>query len=539
MKKLLLLFISVFFALGTTVAEDKKDETKPAEFGLSKANPADGASIMQSVYNISLEFTKDVEATLPEGGIEVKNEAGDVVFKLTSFMVSEYIPKNTVILLFEQKLIVDEKEGEKWVDQWIEAPGKYSYTIPAGCIKSVDGEEFPEQTFTFTIASELAIENISPAVGANVEKLENITFTFAEEIAVASVNNMAIVDNYWTPVAFIKSAVIGEDKKSVTLELESPITNPGTYNLDIYPSTFVSVNGNANAYKSIYFNVVSLAPSYSLNYNDGDRVKEIGNLEITFENVKNVELVEGAKDAKIFLPNDNNVNGTAVVEGNKITISFDADLTAEGEYIYTVPAGYFKMDGVENEKIEVTVELYKFTIESLAVVSVTPVEGAVEQIEKIIIEFNQKVQLSMNENWQQISREIKLTSGDKEYTLTYNPTSNAGNKLEYLVNAEWNGYEYAATPVVEEGTYTLNLADIVVDHAAESYIDEWGYNATKWHSEKQSVEGTYSWTIAAASIDNIELEEGEQVIYDLTGRRVEKINNAGIYIVNGKKVIVK
>ena len=51
--------------------------------------------------------------------------------------------------------------------------------------------------------------------------------------------------------------------------------------------------------------------------------------------------------------------------------------------------------------------------------------------------------------------------------------------------------------------------------------------------------GTYSWTIAAASIDNIELEEGEQVIYDLTGRRVEKINNAGIYIVNGKKVIVK
>jgi hypothetical protein len=195
MKKLLLLFISVFFALGTTVAEDKKDETKPAEFGLSKANPADGASIMQSVYNISLEFTKDVEATLPEGGIEVKNEAGDVVFKLTSFMVSEYIPKNTVILLFEQKLIVDEKEGEKWVDQWIEAPGKYSYTIPAGCIKSVDGEEFPEQTFTFTIASELAIENISPAVGANVEKLENITFTFAEEIAVASANNMAIVDN--------------------------------------------------------------------------------------------------------------------------------------------------------------------------------------------------------------------------------------------------------------------------------------------------------------------------------------------------------
>ena len=453
-------------------------------------------------------------------------------------MVNEYMPKSTVILQFEQKLIVDEKEGEKLVDQWIEAPGKYSYTIPAGCIKSVDGEEFPERTFTFTIVSELAFENISPAVGDTVEKVENITFTFAEEIASVNVGAISFFSPDWNPIK-IEGATISEDKKSVTLELAAPLTAAGTYNLDIYPNTFVSVNNTANAYKNIYFNVVSLAPSYSLNYKAGDKVKEIGNLEITFENVQNVELVEGAKDAKIFLPNDKGVDGAATVDGNKITISFDADLTAEGEYIYTVPAGYFKMDGVENEKIEVAIELYKFTIEPLAVVSVTPEEGAVEQIEKIIIEFNQTVQLSMNENWQQISREIKMVSGDKEYTLTYNPTSNAGNKLEYLVNAEWNGYEYAATPVVEEGTYTLNLADIVVDHAAESYTDDWGYPATKWHSEKQSVEGTYSWTIAAASIDNVELEEGEQVIYDLTGRRVEKINNAGIYIVNGKKVIVK
>ena len=521
------------------MAEDKKDENQPQEFGLLNTNPADGASMMGKLNFVALYFTKDVDVTLPEGGIEVKNEAGEVVLRLTDLAVDEYMPKSTVFLLFEKKLIVDEKEGEKWVEQWIDAPGKYSYTIPAGCIKSVDGQEFPEKTVTFTIASELAIENISPAVGANVEKLENITFTFAEEIATANVAGLSILDNSWMPVVYIEGATFSEDKKSVTLKLKTPITAAGTYNLDIYPNTFVSVNGNANTYKSIYFNVVSLAPSYSLNYNDGDRVKEIGNLEITFENVENVELVEGARAAKIFLPNDNNVNGAAVVEGNKITISFDADLTAEGEYIYTVPAGYFKMDGVENEKIEVTVELYKFTIEPLAVVSVTPVEGAVEQIERIIIEFNQTVRLSMNENWQEISREIKLTSGDKEYTLTYNSTSNAGNKIEYLVNAEWNGYKYAATPVVEEGTYTLNLADIVVDHAAESYIDEWGWNDTKWHSEKQSVEGTYSWTIAAASIDNIELEEGEQVIYDLTGRRVEKINNAGIYIVNGKKVIVK
>ena len=34
-------------------------------------------------------------------------------------------------------------------------------------------------------------------------------------------------------------------------------------------------------------------------------------------------------------------------------------------------------------------------------------------------------------------------------------------------------------------------------------------------------------------------KQHDAAIYDLTGRRVENIANAGIYIVNGKKVIVK
>jgi hypothetical protein len=34
-------------------------------------------------------------------------------------------------------------------------------------------------------------------------------------------------------------------------------------------------------------------------------------------------------------------------------------------------------------------------------------------------------------------------------------------------------------------------------------------------------------------------ENGNATIYDLTGRKVENITKAGIYIVNGKKQIVK
>ena len=44
---------------------------------------------------------------------------------------------------------------------------------------------------------------------------------------------------------------------------------------------------------------------------------------------------------------------------------------------------------------------------------------------------------------------------------------------------------------------------------------------------------------AVTNISNITIENGANVIYDLTGRKVNAITTAGIYIVNGKKVLVK
>ena len=41
------------------------------------------------------------------------------------------------------------------------------------------------------------------------------------------------------------------------------------------------------------------------------------------------------------------------------------------------------------------------------------------------------------------------------------------------------------------------------------------------------------------SIEDITVENGANVIYDLTGRKVDAITTTGIYIVNGKKVLVK
>ena len=52
--------------------------------------------------------------------------------------------------------------------------------------------------------------------------------------------------------------------------------------------------------------------------------------------------------------------------------------------------------------------------------------------------------------------------------------------------------------------------------------------------------GTFTFTvIAATAIEGVETEVENDVIYDLSGRRIAEITKCGIYIVNGKKVLVK
>lgn len=542
MKKLLLLFASMFFMLGTSVAQDKgdgKDEGNVA-FGLEYSTPANGEFTF-TVYNIRLKFNKDIVVTMPESGLEVKNNTTGEVVKITRGAVDQWDSK-CAVFEFEKKSVYDEKEGkEELKDQVIETPGEWSYTIPAGCIKSVDGDEFAEQTFTFTIATSMEIESISPADG--VTTLDKIEITFPKPIASVKTSKLSLLDgnNYWMPATntSIKSEVTySEDRKTVTLELTEPITTPGLYGLDFYQGVFLSEDGALNSYKSVVFNVIDPTPSFATNLNDGDQVKELGNLEISFNNVSNIEIVKN--DAiKVWTPSQSKVVGEASKDGNRIIVTFSQELKEEGLYTFHIPAGTFTMDGAPNEEREINVTLYSFVITPLEVVSVTPVEGAVEQIEKIVIEFNQPITLSYNENWQQISREITLKGDKQDYILTYAPSGyGVSNKMEYLVNAVWENNDYSSTPVTEAGTYTLNLKDVVVDYAGESISDEWG-TYYEWHAKNGCVDKSYTWTIADTAIDDVEAENDEKVIYDLTGRRVENITNAGIYIVNGKKVLVK
>lgn len=543
MKKFTLFLISMFCMLGTSMAQENALE-------LQEVIPGNGKSVLNVNY-VQLTFNKDVEMTLPEGGITVNNNTTGESYKLSRLNDSQYLPKNLVVLMFEQKSVTGKDGKEELIDLYPQAPGEYSYTIPAGCIRSTDGEEFAEQTFTFKIAAPLAIESVTPDIENGTTKLEKIEITFNSAISKVDMptSGLTVVDMSWTPVANIKNEVtFSDDRKTVTLELETPVTTPGTYNLDIDQGIFNSEDGGTNEYTSLAFNVFDPTPSFATNFKEGERLKEIGNLEITFKNVNEIKLVEGAEAVVVYMPGEGETTGTATLVNNKITVTFDQEFTEEGYYTFVIPAGMFTMDGVENEEYTVMVELYTFVITPLEVVNVTPVEGAVNQISKIVVEFNQTIYPSYDENWQMISREITLKGDKQDYTLTYAPSSyDVTNKMEYLVNAVWNGYDaYESTPVTEAGTYTLDLASIVVDYAGESYIDEWGYPNTRWHGKNGKCEGTCTWTISGSDTPDtpapgIDLTKAYRV-KDVTNNKYLHVGNYDVHeggATGGVKVEVK
>ena len=531
MRKITLFFMSLFLVLGTAMAQDDN------AFALKSVTPSSDAPVSRVDY-IQLTFTKDVTVKLPQETLFIKGSTTGEEFKISNAMAY-----GSNAIFYVEKVAGTSKTRGKDDEPvtFISTPDTYTFTIPAGVIKSVDNEEFAGQTFTFSILGTFSVASYSPAETTSLEKIE---LTFDTEITEVKMpaSGMVVADFYYTNLVKVKKdAVISEDKKTVTLELEKAITAPGQYFLDIYSGVFIGKDGiNDNA--SLSFNVIDPTPSFVTNYENGSRVEAIGDLEITFNNVKEVKLVENGPKVAAYLPGGGDIEGTATLSDNKITVSF-GQLTEQGEYVFVIPAGMFTMDGVPNEVHELTITLFTLEITPLEIVSITPEADSVAQLDRIVIKFNQPVTLSYDENWWMISQELLITCGDKEYTLTYNPgdwSAGLSDELVYLANAEWTGNEYKSTPITEPGTYSLDLSDLVVDYAAEEGIDEWGYPATIWHAKNKACSGIYTWTVTGeTNVERIKLTEGNQEIYDLLGRRIEKITAAGIYIVNGKKVILK
>ena len=337
---------------------------------------------------------------------------------------------------------------------------------------------------------------------------------------------------------------------------------PGIYTMTIPAGTFVSAQDNniAIAETTLTFNVVAPKPNWWTDYDYTTTVKEFETITISFENVKEVKLNEGVAPM-LYTAAGAEYTGTAELvkevdekEGKttyKIKVSFGEKFSEEDQYYIMIPAEMFTMNNeVSNEEKQINLEiLAPVEVTPLAIESITPKFGENGEFLEVWIVYNQRVFCGNQDNsWSAYA--INLTDADgNQYpmwqkdpldpitwvqvipgnTVVLMPVKLNESGYPYEMNEYW---QYVASPITAPGKYTLNLADVTV---------RYGYDAVAYeYSAGGYCEGTEVITIGDdTAVEGIEAEAENAEIYDLTGRRVEKITNAGIYIVNGVKKVIK
>ena len=423
----------------------------------------------------------------------------------------------------------------------------------------------------------LRLVSTYPSTTEEVENIGSVDFTFSEKVTVVtdiakcleikneanevvaevSLENVAYWENTVYPSILPIDTIWNEYTDEKTGEVVKyaeyvypDLSIPGTYTLTIPAGVFVSAQDNTVTLEetTLTFNVIGRQPTWWTDYDYTTTTREFEKITINFDNTESVKLNDGVIPA-LYSKGGAEYTGTLELitevdekDGKtttKIEITFGEKFTSVDTYYVMIPAGMFTMnDAVDNQEKMLTFAISApVEVTPLEITGITPATSEVGQIEKIIITFNQDIRRAYNpETAQSESYTINLVDANGN-TIVLTETGNyflQYSQLEYAYigeNPQFNEYWfYEPVPITVPGTYTLDVSQILVDYGKD---ESWEFNATG------SCEGTYTWTIGDTAIDGIEAETENAEIYDLTGRRVNNITKAGIYIVNGVKKVVK
>ncbi len=213
---------------------------------------------------------------------------------------------------------------------------------------------------------------------------------------------------------------------------------------------------------------------------------------------------------------------TNVTDGSAWIITEVEDITALSQEVAIGDAGYATLCLGYNAAIPTGVEAY-------AVSSTNSTHAIMTQITDVI-PANEAVIL-------------KLAEGAEAKIYQFNYVASANEVENMLQGSTVDTYIDGAAYVLG---YDVNDTEKenVVFAPAKLTDGKWLNNANKAYlPAPANAEGIKSYSLrfedGTTAIENVEVENEVKAIYDLTGRRVEAITAPGIYIVNGKKVLVK
>ena len=423
------------------------------------------------------------------------------------------------------------------------APGEYTVTIPSDALTDSGDpfEGYADIKFAYTLKGATTPElqdadvTIVPAPGDVTEFPSEIKVTYKDQdftFPLPDVNPCVTItgpNDYSQKFSALNTDYLADPSNTLTIKVEPVPTAPGEYTVTI-PSSAIG-NGNEESLDKFYNDVV-----FKYNLKEAETPVQTANFTVTpdpeaglYEMFpKEIEVI--FPDAKALMSNTGTVGATMKIEcaANNISeevttdnfimpngykFAIDKEYTLPGTYKCSIDFSDFKIYNQDMSTTNLSVIEFEYVIGGVTT-RVEPAPGFVAKVSEINITVTnaQKVELA------------------EDATITLKNA--AGTDMPIETSVKDNVLTVKANPeITEAGEYTLAIA------AGSLLIDGLAYDKAIY----------LDYSIKSNAIDAVFAGETSLDIYGIDGTVVVRkatrddlrTLSKGIYVIGGKKVIVK
>ena len=366
----------------------------------------------------------------------------------------------------------------------VSTPGEYTLVIPKGLItRASDGKEYAgELAFTITAPEAIKVSSVSPS--GDIYSLKTIEVTFSKEVVDAETGAQVVLNN--AEGAKVASASYSVEGKVLTVVLDEEVTAAGEYTL-VIPEGVVEGAAIGDSFSGSVTLVVEEFDIYEPT-NTGTRTR-------SDRVIKGFTLTGASGENSYTLTTDEQgqdyTNATAAVfkveAGEDLNITFDK----AGSWIHQYVFIDFDGDG--------------FTASIAEGSEWAPAEDLVAY------SFYNNDGASDESGWNSVGTVVTGNNRNTPEVPTFKAPETAGT-YRMRVKQDWCNIDPAGDADGKFGDFKENGGQII-DVTLE--------------------------VINATGIKEVEGDNGAKGVYDLSGRKLEKVSAPGVYIVNGKKQLVK
>lgn len=430
--------------------------------------------------------------------------------------------------------------------------GHYTMTFPEGCLLLDDEPSAPFMVEFDIVENEPLNMVVTPAEGASVEGILNsAVITFPDETDVTynpgsiylyrlNGENKVTVGSAYGATTTVKQ----DDGKTFKVSFNGIATVSGTYQLAV-PKNLFAAGDSFNAETTVTFTYTAPeAPTMVVTPAEGAELDRVQNFTVTFPDEEEVN-VNTALSSSITLykgipyyseygylvaTSQSTCSLSAITKtegkGNEFTFSFSNPGIEAGEYTLAIPAGIFLVGDRTFNATDTLV--YTATGNGLDKIEATPSEP-VSSLKNITLTFTDETSVTFQSAW--ASATFYMVNPEQTYD-TYKENISA-------TKSDWNGYVYIDE--TSPNTLIIELKDEYTE-AGEYYISLSNYflfmSDGTTPNTINKVYFTIDPTTSVKGVTESAVDAATRV-YTIGGVEVKATDRPGLYIKNGKKVLVK